>query len=274
LILIFLWVHKLTNSNWKLQGVAKTSVNGDKKPTKIVIKCTHYDQALDVAKYIVNEMQVNCHSVTAKKIIAENEYSADIEYKKFLDEARSKNILVQGMLLQSQSYMDYKYIELSKRLDALYAWGDIVYEGHPWDHKPIIRVKFPTNGNSTKFYHKYKGYEYYYDIWSNIHYGYVGRYCKFSESTLLDGAGAAQLIIDSISKGRQVTDRSAINGSGWRKYDDVTDSLSVRLGIELFKQYPDPKNITAQILMDKIATAAYPIKEDSKIPHTCQVSSK
>ncbi|MDH1262060.1 polymorphic toxin type 44 domain-containing protein [Pseudomonas sp. GD03944] len=42
--------------------------------------------------------------------------------------------------------------------------------------------------------------DYVYDIWSNIHYGYVRRAGFFSESVLPDGAGLEQIASDSIRK--------------------------------------------------------------------------
>lgn len=32
-----------------------------------------------------------------------------------------------------------------------------------------------------------------YDIWSNIHYGFVGRFVGFTEFELINGAGYAQI---------------------------------------------------------------------------------
>ena len=44
--------------------------------------------------------------------------------------------------------------------------------------------------------HKLGGFNYYHDIWSNIHYGYVGTAAGFTESELLDGAGLKQIVTD------------------------------------------------------------------------------
>ncbi|WP_241150813.1 polymorphic toxin type 44 domain-containing protein, partial [Pseudomonas viridiflava] len=68
-------------------------------------------------------------------------------------------------------------------------------QNRPWDHKPIIRR---TIGG---IWHKQGKYDYFYDIWSNVHYGYVGMAGGLSESVLLDGAGAEQIILDA---GRKV----------------------------------------------------------------------
>ncbi|MEU9511147.1 fibronectin type III domain-containing protein [Micromonospora sp. NPDC048169] len=55
----------------------------------------------------------------------------------------------------------------------------LVAPGQPWDHKPKIeRMLGPGLETGSKgLYYRVPGreYEIYYDIWSNIHYGYVGR---------------------------------------------------------------------------------------------------
>ncbi len=51
-----------------------------------------------------------------------------------------------------------------------------------------------------RVWHKQGEVDYFYDIWSNIHYGYVGRAGGLSESVLLDGAGLEQIASDSIRK--------------------------------------------------------------------------
>jgi hypothetical protein len=136
-----------------------------------------------------------------------------------------------------------------------------------WDHKKKISKKFPTDG-TIRWRHKYRDYEYYYDTCSSIHYGYLGSYCGFSDNALLSGAGAAQAIHNWVS-GRPVLDNSLMNGPGLRSYDDVTDSISVRLGIDLYWMYPNPDDISAQTLMDIVSEAPYPVREGAKIQHNC-----
>lgn len=114
----------------------------------------------------------------------------------------------------------------------------------------------------------YQGYEYFYDIWSNIHYGYVGRYIGFSEDSLLDGAGLAQYGSD-LAELKWPENRSDTNGSGLRRFDDDTDYLSVRLGISMFERFA-PQELTGSLLMNEITQVEYPEKVGSKIPHTCQ----
>ncbi|WP_410260671.1 polymorphic toxin type 44 domain-containing protein [Klebsiella pneumoniae] len=67
-------------------------------------------------------------------------------------------------------------------------WYQTVKTGSIWDHKPKIRDFFircsstttSRKGKSSKsYYHKFKQHDYFYDVWSNIHYGYVGRSVGF-----------------------------------------------------------------------------------------------
>lgn len=62
-----------------------------------------------------------------------------------------------------------------------------------WDHKWQLSTLFPSMGLSRRFYHVYRDKDIPYDVWSNIHFGVVGKYCSFSEDTLLDGADVAQI---------------------------------------------------------------------------------
>lgn len=98
---------------------------------------------------------------------------------------------------------------------AFLAWKQKVESGGDWDHKPKLSTMlefdgiepptFPIPGDDE--------HEYNYDIWSNIHYGYVGMAAGFDSSELRGGAIAAD--------GDYVP----------------ADDLSVRIGIELWEEY-------------------------------------
>ena len=89
-------------------------------------------------------------------------------------------------------------IGAAKTAAAMAMWTERVGQGRPWDHKLIIRT---TIGG---IWHKQGKHDYFYDIWSNIHYGYVGMAGGLSEGVLLYGAGAEQIISDSIRKVEEV----------------------------------------------------------------------
>ncbi|WP_106317958.1 fibronectin type III domain-containing protein [Actinoplanes italicus] len=95
-----------------------------------------------------------------------------------------------------------------------YEWYNQVKPGGPWDHKPLIsRGLGPglETGNAYSYRYRVTGgaYEVYYDIWSNMHYGYVGLYCGFTQTVLQEAAGRVGI-------------------------DDPGDRRSIRLGFDLW----------------------------------------
>ena len=100
---------------------------------------------------------------------------------------------------------------------AYAAWAVKVKSGGEWDHKPILRRRlllseyhdfhFPIAGDNE--------HEWFYDIWSNIHYGYVGVAVGFTAWELIFGQSAGGIA------GR----------------DDPFDPEVVRIGIDLWKTH-------------------------------------
>lgn len=245
-------------------------------PFIVTVPCLHKDQAPEIAEWIVEEIQTNVESEDGQRIKRQNAYSAQEAMARWQREAETLNSVQR--LARNMARPNFMQTERHARRAALISWAQLVRPNGVWDHKqyfdptvdPERGRKFATLGITTRrHHHKYKGYEYYYDIWSNIHYGYVGRYIGFSEDALLDGAGLAQRIDDFIKPSRSPIDRSDLNGEVQRRFDDVTDHLSVRLGISLFERFA-PQELTGPLLMNEIAQVDYPIVEESKIPHTCQ----
>jgi len=102
------------------------------------------------------------------------------------------------------------------KVAALAAWAALVQSGGRWDHKKDLRrmlmlvkgdMHFPFRGDTQ--------HEYYYDIWSNVHYGYVGRAAWFTATEL--------------QMGHQV--------GGIAGRTDPFDVETVQLGIDLWNQY-------------------------------------
>ncbi|WP_328480393.1 polymorphic toxin type 44 domain-containing protein [Streptomyces sp. NBC_00377] len=86
-----------------------------------------------------------------------------------------------------------------------------------WDHKPKLAAKFDLA--KSDFYTSVPGtdLEAYYDIWSNVHYGYVGAAAGIDEKTLIDGASVA----DPLLVGE----------------NDIGDQITMRAGVELYEEY-------------------------------------
>jgi hypothetical protein len=103
-------------------------------------------------------------------------------------------------------------------LAARLLWFILVRSGGKWDHKPKLERKLGLK-TSSDYYFPVRGapeYEWFYDIWSNIHFGFVGRAAGFEATTLQDYAG------------------SGLPGAG---KNDEGDVLSVQIGIDLWDKH-------------------------------------
>lgn len=265
-------------TEWQRIAQTVTTPSTLDDPFIVTVPCPHRDQALEVAAWIVEEIQINVESEAAQRIKQQNAYSALEEMDRWQREGDSLNGLKR--LARDMARPDFMRIERNARRAAIAGWAWLVRPNGVWDHKQYFQQggekydEFNSTGVSAyPWHHKYRGYEYYYDIWSNIHYGYVGRYVGFSEGALLDGAGLAQLLDDFRRFDRSPTNRSNINGEGLRRYDDVTDYLSVRLGISLFERFT-PQQLTGALLMNEIAQVDYPVQSESKLSHDCQAARR
>lgn len=85
--------------------------------------------------------------------------------------------------------------------------------GGEWDHKPIIR---PVWGALNRLGNAHE--VYFYDGWSNIHFGYIGRRFGLSLNLILKGAGQAQEV-DNPGDGTEG--------------DDPADAQAIRAGYNL-----------------------------------------
>jgi len=189
-----------------IAGVATGTTAVQKKPAKSVGTCDHENGAKRVAEYICQEIRTNVRSETAHEIRS--------LIKKLIEWNKSGKL--DGP----------KYLGLAK---VMFIWYQKVKTGADWDHKPTIRDRFdlfavarplPSGTPSRSYYHKYREYDYFYDVWSNIHYGYVGRSVGFSKKLLLKGSGGEQ----QMTPGAQGDD----------PLDDVT---SMEIGFKLFDKY-------------------------------------
>jgi hypothetical protein len=102
------------------------------------------------------------------------------------------------------------------RAAALALWAEKVAPNRAWDHKPLLadRYGLETKGE-LMLQQPGKNRAVSYDIWSNIHYGYVGRAAGLSRFELENGAQVPVLAGNT----------------------DEGDKITVRLGEDLYDRY-------------------------------------
>lgn len=216
--------------------------------------CPHPDMMEELAEYIAGEMNRNIHHPSVLKMKKLNSYDTAAETKKFLEQP----------WYAMAGTASPQTVGYANSAAAFSMWTERVGQNRPWDHKPKIFALF---GGAAR--HKQGAHEYYYDIWSNIHYGYVGMAGGFTESALLDGAGGEQIVSDSVRKIVEVLfepgkekklpgpNRSE-NVDGLRAWDDAQDRISIGIGTKLYNQYPHG-GITGKIIMTEVL--AVPLKD-------------
>ena len=221
-----------------------------------LMECSHEkDGAIEVAKYIVDEIKTNIKSKEAAEIY---DY---LDYKIYIEKYYNKNTLA-----PPPDPIVIKEIGVAK-------WIAMVDTGKPWDHKPKIYDRFKhcavkerpfkrkgeTYGVTSSQYHKYQYHDYFLDVWSNIHYGFVGRYFGFSEDFLNFGSDAQQFL----------SNLKRFDFSG----DDPADKITIQLGMDLYTKYKDRVNeLDYQIILDeleKLSTVG-----ESRLLHKCFDTSK
>lgn len=119
-----------------------------------------------------------------------------------------------------------KYLEVIddglSRPAPLVMFGVMVRPGGPWDHKPKIEAALHIDPkNTAAHYFKIpndhpKQREMFYDNWSNMHYGFVGRAAGIDTNTLM-----------------QAQNVPIVAGNG----QDPGDDINVRAGIELWDTF-------------------------------------
>lgn len=211
--------------------------------------CTHTDGAIKVAEYILSEIKANVRGRKAEII------------RGLIDEDTFKKRRTEWDNLPF--YAKFSPPPKPDLLAAMAVWYQTVKTGSTWDHKPIIRDRFssvavarplPRKGKpSRSYYHKFKQHDYFYDVWSNIHYGYVGLSVGFSESLLLKG-----------STWEQNMTPGAIGD------DTVDDITSMKIGFTLFRKYGKyAENLTVGNILDALEKTPDVLLPHSREKHWC-----
>jgi RHS repeat-associated protein len=141
------------------------------------------------------------------------------------------------------------------KLGAFVVFGWMVHQDGPWDPKPYIR-----DHGEPHYSHQIGDYWYYYDIWGNIMFGYLGTAAGFSESELLEGAGLEQIGSDAVTCVRDFVRRQPCTlpcresgVTGLKAWDHRPDRVTAKIGIRLWKQRDI--NVQTHHIIDAIVDA-------------------
>ena len=114
-----------------------------------------------------------------------------------------------------------------KRAAALALWANKVAPGHEWDHKPKLRDRYGLETVHELYFKDPSGKRVVsYDIWSNIHYGYVGRAAGLSRFELENGA-QVPVLAGNTDEGDKITVRAG---------EEIYDKYGPNLTKEQFQQ--------------------------------------
>jgi hypothetical protein len=199
------------------------------------------EEVVPIVDYIVDEMNRNAASADVRKMKEFNSYSLT----KCIEDYRKLPLLLQFFILPQLFIKGTQ--SLSYKGVALLTWAWLVRQDGPWDHKPYIRSTFHPRHPVEQVWHIHHGYLYFYDIWSNIHYGYVGAAAGFTTSELLDGAGLEQIGSDLL---RSRLPRSSVGVEGLRRFDDPSDRTAIAIGIKLFQT--SPRGVTREEVLQAV----------------------
>lgn len=174
-----------------------------------------------VMQYIIDEMRTNSQSDEIKAIRALRSSNLFGEaYERFKKAGFIEQFFMAGTL---EGLLD---ADMKNHLAGSAKFGCMVADARAkpvcgeWDHKPKITAKgwgvaqlidFNPLGYSLQM-------SFYYDIWSNIHYGFVGRAASFSEEYLLKAAA---------------TENKISNLGG---IEPVSDRTSIQIGMDLYRE--------------------------------------
>jgi hypothetical protein len=183
------------------------------------------DEVSPILDFIIREMVINAASPSADRIREYNvmaRQDCEAEFEKLPSWAR-----IFGGVDFLEACQQGK---VSARHLARGEWAWLSREGGPWDHRRYIRETFkPAQPEAQEQRsHHYNGFLYLHDLWSLIHYGFVGKACGFMESELLEGS----------------PERDSFRLS---RFEEASDRGAIAIGIKLYPFVPTISGILAAI---------------------------
>lgn len=205
---------------------------------------TAFRRALEEQKAAGTALDKLFSSADAPPVLPYDAWRTDKEYDSLV------NYIHREMVDNSQSH----WVDRMKKMNEFHTtapvanglWVERVAPGRPWDHKPKIKDLY---GMSPSRLYEWDGNRDYwspmpatpdgrpqgmvsYQVWSNIHYGYVGLEAGFSEPWLKFGADATDWVM--------------------RQKTDPGDAVAIEIGAQLRRDYPPellrPEHVDAAIM--------------------------
>ncbi len=212
------------------------------------------DEITPIARYITEEMQKNAGSDAVRLMHVLNHYPQAVCEQALRLSLPWRSIREKAC---EHASMPPPFMATEKAY-AMAIWASKVGPRQEWDHKPKILAQFPPKAEYDGS-HQYDDRLYFHDIWSNIHYGYVGRHAGFSESMLLQGSGAAQFASDVVTR-RKIPSRQVPITGGPTDYDPPQDRASIKLGMSLKGTTPNADALVKAIVKYGIQSFPVPSK--------------
>lgn len=224
----------ISGQDIKIIWSGQKAVFNDVKPPIKEEKVCQYDDVILVADYIEDEMLKNRFSEIVKKTAKYNDDFVNGKPEDLVKRVKNK-------------YEAYKL------------WAGLVGKGCDWDYKSKIQNDYEDWSCNKKGKTSLK---FYFDIWANVHYGYVGKCAGFTEFELLNGDGVAQLKDNNKSLDSWDTwedylkniigdlDEGDILGG----FEDPADQQAIKVGFALYDSF---SNMTVDRLITKLIMKYY-----------------
>ena len=133
------------------------------------------DELTPVAVYMCKEMNNNPRSIIGRRIASLNAATAERCIEDYMRQPWWRQLF--GVSPEQCVEMG-----ITNKVAAMMLWAQQEKTGGPWDHKPHLQRRHDLWSPSLKRhdFHIYGNTAYSFDVWSNIHYGYVGIALGFS----------------------------------------------------------------------------------------------